>query len=348
MNRYRHITIYVCLILLLATCFAGCTGSLSKDNKTTTKEIRFTDALGNQIVLPKTAERIALQNFYAAEILIAIGEKDRIVAISNTLNVSDYKRFVPNAINYGDWTEPDLEKLIEAKPDVLICHASSVPRNADKIAAANITIICMDCKSLDSIASDIRTLGLITGNTEKAEELASFQEKYINMVKERTSGLNEGSKPTVYYESTTPYNANGKNSSGDKIISLAGGKNIAGNEFENNKKVNAEWVISREPYVIIRVGVSNTTTLVEHQKIMDEIKSRTGFNSIKAIKENRTYTIGSVIITGPRTVIGLLYVAKALHPDLFKDVDPAAVNKEYADKYLPGADRGVFFYPELK
>ena len=50
------------------------------------------------------------------------------------------------------------------------------------------------------------------------------------------------------------------------------------------------------------------------------------------------------------SALGYAYLAKWLHPDLFKDFDPQAIHQEYLTRFM-GIDydldeHGVFVYPE--
>ncbi len=43
----------------------------------------------------------------------------------------------------------------------------------------------------------------------------------------------------------------------------------------------------------------------------------------------------------------LLYMGKWFHPDLFEDVDPAAVEKEMLEKFYGMEMEGTWAYPEI-
>ena len=48
----------------------------------------------------------------------------------------------------------------------------------------------------------------------------------------------------------------------------------------------------------------------------------------------------------PLIIIGLVYLAKAIYPDRFADIDPDAVRREYAAEFGIGDEPGVeWFYP---
>ena len=65
-----------------------------------------------------------------------------------------------------------------------------------------------------------------------------------------------------------------------------------------------------------------------------------------AVKNDRIYIMDAYKLNGPDGVIGLTYVAKALHPEI--DLDPGAVEREYFEKVgLEFPDTSISIYPEV-
>jgi iron complex transport system substrate-binding protein len=85
-------------------------------------------------------------------------------------------------------------------------------------------------------------------------------------------------------------------------------------------------------------------TLQSFQNLYSSITSRTGMSDLKSVKNNQLYVIKSTLLV-ERDVIGLLYFAKGFHPDLFTDIDPAAVHAEMIQKYYGTSLSGVYLYP---
>lgn len=333
------------IFIIILSCLSGCVQqSHSDDNSINSNYVNFQDSLGNNITLPKTAERIIAINSNAAEMLIAIGAKDKIVGLSSTgMNDRLLSTNLPDARSIGSWMNPSVEDIITLEPDVLICYSSHKPRNIDQLIAANITMIFMDCYRLDSLAKDARALGVLTGNEAKAEEYARFQEKYIGTITEKTETLTD--KPDVYFETMATFTAVSPGSGGDILINMSGGRNIADNGTASTQKVSAEWVIKQNPDVILKVWNGNET-MDELKIAYDELTVRTGMPEIEAVNKDRVYIIHDDIAFGPRGAVGLSYVAKILHPELFPELDPDSINKEYAGKFIGGVTTGAYIYPE--
>jgi iron complex transport system substrate-binding protein len=131
-------------------------------------------------------------------------------------------------------------------------------------------------------------------------------------------------------------------SGGDTLIRLAGGKNIAGNLTSGD--ISNEWVIERNPDIVIKVGL-NYASKANMTETRSAIMNRTGMPSIKAVKDGKVYVISSTLTFGPKGFIGLLEVAKIIHPELFGDIDPAKVMEQYDSQFVPGAKNGNFIVP---
>ena len=351
--------ILICGMLLVAIMAAGCTqnsqSAPDQSNSHVNTTVKFVDSNGNEVTLPKTADRIVATNADCAEMLIAIGAKDKIVGVTDTVKSTPLlmAQLPGNISSIGNWQTPSVETIMSLKPDVVICYSyASKPKNIDQLNAANLTIIYLDCYKMSTLSHDARALGTITGNTNQAEDYAQFLEKYQNMVTDNTSKLSAAQKPSVYWESYTEYSTVGNTSGGDVMISMAGGVNVAAANASlyasAYPKINSEWVIKNNPsYALKMISPTNVTSMDNLKKLQETVVARPGMDKADAVKNGHVYVMSGTVAFGPRAVIGLLYTAKILHPDLYKDVDPRAVMSEYSHKYLPGADQGYFIYPAL-
>jgi len=344
---------------VIAVIAAGCTSTstspspsasvTSPTSSTQSTSVTFMDSTGSRVTLPNTADRIVATDSDVLEMLIAIGAANKVVG------VDDYDaknmpllmaQLSPNVTDIGDWQAPDVETLLALKPDAVICYSgANQPQNYNQIVGANISIIQLDCYKINNLSHDALALGTITGNTQQATSYAGFFDQYISMVENRTSNLTVANKPTVYWEEGTDLSAAGPGSGGDDMINLAGGINIAGNLSTQYPMVDSEWIVSQNPDYIIKTPYENPANSSAFNALISAIDARPGMANVNATKNSDVYVLSSDLAYGPRSVVGLIYTAKILHPDLFKDVDPASVLTTYAQSFLQGSDRGTFIYP---
>src|SRR5208283_145669 len=323
---------------------APATNAPGSQNSGTCTRVTITQTDGTTVSLPCQPERLIVANSDAAELLIALGASDKIVGVDeSTLSVPYIMDKIPNATSIGDWETPNIEEILALHPDAVISYSSYKPKNIDQITAANITVISLDCYKLDTLPSDARALGMLTGTSNAAEVYAQMVEDTVTEVNTRVKSIPETDYPTVYFESYTDYTAESKGSGSDEMLVAAGGKNIAGDSQTSYMTVSPEWVVARQPqYVLKVVSSSNTLSLAE---IVENLKARPGWDTIPAVQQNRVYAIDSDIEYGPKAYIGLVYTAQLLHPDIFRDMYPRAMLDEYAGKYVSGTNVSMMIYP---
>jgi iron complex transport system substrate-binding protein len=351
------------IILTLVIIGAGCTGApaiSSQKNLTETLTISgsapaqavqwsctpvtITQTDGTVVTLPCHPQRIIVANSNAAELMIAIGAQDKIVGVTqSTTNVSYIMEKIPQAENIGDWQIPNVEKMLALHPDVVIAYSSSKPKNMDQLAAANISVIYLDCFRLSTLASDARALGALTGRSNEAEVYARMVEDSIAIIKTRVKAIPSDQYPEVYSESYTDYTASGPGSGSDEMLVLAGGKNIAADITASSAKVSTEWIVARKPDYIFKV--ISSSNLQPFQDIYSSLKNRTGWETIPGVKNNQVFLFANDVQYGPRAYIGLVYTAQILHTDEFRDLHPRQMLDDYARRYVSGTNRTGMVYP---
>ncbi|MGA1834290.1 hypothetical protein [Rhizobium wenxiniae] len=70
---------------------------------------------------------------------------------------------------------------------------------------------------------------------------------------------------------------------------------------------------------------------------------RTGFPELEAVKDNHVMAVYHQFYQSPYHFVAVQALAKWLHPERFKDLDPQATFKELHEKFLPFDVSGVFW-----
>jgi iron complex transport system substrate-binding protein len=313
--------------------------------------VTFMDTNGKAVTLTKTADKIVVLNSDSAEVLVALGAKDMIVGVAKTVKTNpSIGSFFTNVTDVGDWQTPNPEIIAQLQPDVIIGYASSPPKNMDQLAAANATIVQLDCGNLKTIVDDITAMGIITGKRTEARTYGQYIQSVIDLVASRTANITENQKPTVYWEYNAEWVTAGNKSGGDTIMIMAGAKNVAdslNNKTSQQPQVSSEFVLTENPKIIMKYsGFSVTNTTVQgFSKLRNDTMAREGIAGVDAVKNNKVYVISSTIAYGPKAFEGLLFMAKVANPNRFDDIDPVAKMDEYAAKFVPGTNKTIVFYP---
>ena len=261
------------------------------------------DGAGRVVTIVGTPQRIVSIASAATETLYAIGCGDKIVGVDK---YSDYPPEAQEKTKVGSGSQLDVETTLGLEPDLVISWWFS--RDAIKaLEDKGLTVLAINPKSVDGVLDTIRMLGLVTGHLDEAESLIAEMKARIDEVKARMKDIPKEDRPLVYYELTTPMKTTGPGTFTNELIFMAGGINIAAGEPIRYPVLSEEYIIEQSPDVIVVVsgGVS-----------VEEIKGREGWQNIKAVLNDRVYTIDTHLVTSnPRIVEGLEQFARWFHPE---------------------------------
>ena len=287
--------------------------SLTACTQTSTlSSVTYVDDIGRTVQINGIPQRIISLSPSNTEMVYALGLQDKLVGVTS------YDNYPPDAKNkpvVSDYSTVDLEKIVKAKPDLVL--ADSIHKN-DTIPALEklgITVYAMTPNNIDGIFNEIKALGQITGKTQAADILVSSLKTRIQAVADKTVKLTDFEKPRVLFITWyDPIWTAGSDTMIQYLINEAGGANIA-SDLNGYATITLESVIQRNPQVIIVMSGTGT-----QNESLDYIMSNEQFKSTDAVKNGRVYEIDADIFgrTTPRIVDGLETLAKLIHPELFK------------------------------
>jgi len=341
----RSITTILAFLFVLS---CGCVQNTGVQDRTVPSEnmIIYNDTLGSRIELPHPAKRIIPLNTAAAELLITLGSGDQIVGVSDDIKKRrDLMEKIPDVPSIGTGSTPDIEKILTLHPDLIISYASYKPKNFDSIAGSGTNIIVVDCYKLETLSDDAKTLGILTGNEDGAGRYIQFNKKYSDLIKSRLENLSLDEKPRVFGE-YSDYTVIVRKSAGGQALAALHADNVYGdNSVPEWPIVISEWVINQDPDIIIKRRGINADTNATLKETYASFVNRPGYNQMSAISENRLYIYEGSLISSPRAVVGLVYLAKAFYPDQFSDVDPDLIRREYVQNFGFGDETQEWIYP---
>lgn len=344
----------VIVVLFFSSWCCGCTQENRGSNQVIipTEKIVFNDSLGNRVELSHTATRIVAGNSAVAEMLVTIGAGDRIVGITDSVKIRPeiMEKISPTVVSIGTADTPDLETIITLKPDVLLLYGPSSghqAQNLERILSSNISVITLDCYKFEGVSNDAYALGVLTNNSDGASKYIRFNQKYEHLVQSRLLNLTPEEIPRVYAESSSDYTVLNRATGIGQILDALHARNAYGDSTTYEfPKLNPEWVIEKNPDIILKsVESINGTNLSE---VHSQIVSRTGYDQVKAVEDQRVFVYNSEILGRPQVVIGLVYFAKVLYPDRFADIDPVSIEEEYAQQFGFGSHMKERLYPSIR
>ena len=326
------------------------------------KELTIVDSADRIVTVKKPVERIVSINSNVLETMrsLKLG-KDKIVGVSTSVKKDNI--FFPEFSEYptvGTITSPDIEKMLELRPNAVFLYASIWHSQIDEIqnkleaADPSIAVIDLNCyRPGDIYVEEVKKLGYILGKRKEANEFVDFYDGVMSTIKEKVEVMPKEEKPRVYFESSKPYSTAGKGAGYHQKLVMAGGNNIF-SDLSGYKTVDPEEVIKRDPEIIVRnewptsAGGYGTDDITKMRIVRGDIMDRPELTDVTAVKEESVYIVSNDIYGGSRHFIGITYMAKWFHPDLFEDLDPKAIHQEFLTRFQ-GLDydldkHGVFVY----
>lgn len=262
---------------------------------------------GTELFFNSVPQRIISMGPNITEILYAIGAGDKLVGRT------DYCDYPSDALlveSVGNLYSPDIEKIIELQPDIIIGSIHFYGEAKEQLENLGIqTAVLYECDNLDGIYDTIRAAGQISGYADKADALAVQTQEEIENIK-RTAALNSV-KPSVYYVvgygEYGDYTAGGDTFIG-QMLEAAGGNNIAAGI--NGWSYSLEALLEADPDIII-LGLGEA----------EAFKTAENYRELSAVKNGRVMEIDRNLLDrqGYRNAEGLKKLAEILQPALLKE-----------------------------
>lgn len=189
----KRIIVLIVTFALLTGILAGCTGT-SPDSGPAKEEAAWPrtieDAVGNKITLEKKPERIAVLDFGYIETLLAL-DITPIASVYAERSLKGFGTLQPYADEVqieelGEAKSPNLEKLVELEPDLILYTAEAENMDMELYEAASQIAPVVTFDSPDW-KTQLRDFGECLGKEEKAEAYISEIEDMIAQSREDLS-----------------------------------------------------------------------------------------------------------------------------------------------------------------
>jgi len=293
-------------VLLFAAAFACDSGKRVQPEGPVTRIMK--DDLGRTVSLPVPVKRVVSLAPNLTEIVFAVGGGDRLVGRTS---YCDYPPEAKSVQVVGDTGTPNLERIIAVKPQVVLVSTSSqLEVFTQQLQNQNIAVFVTDPHDLEGIFRSIDQIGEMLGEKEQAAQLVQKLRDRTNAV---AAAVKQKQPVKVFYQvSAEPLYTIGREAFVTDLIRRAGGVSVTAEVPGAWPKYSAESALAAKPEAIIlptggSMGAANSA-------VTDALRQS------PAALAGRVYKINDDHLArpGPRIVDGLEEIARALHPDAFK------------------------------
>jgi len=271
--------------------------------------IKVVDDVGTTMVVQSGPKRVVCLSPGAVEIIFALGEGRRLVAVCGLCNFPPETGKLPKV---GDFLSVSAESVMAVRPDLVVATGGVQKELVLRLRALDVPVIVLYPHSLAGVSANMVLLGRILGVEKGGLELARRFESRCFAITSRAKRKASGPKPRVYFEvSPDPLVAASDRGYVGDLINWAGGSNIVTNVAEEYPRMSTEFVISRDPEVIILSHTSNPS------QALQELRARPGWDKVSAVRNGRVYAdinMDLVMRPGPRLASGLGLLHQRIYP----------------------------------
>ncbi|MGD1823084.1 MAG: ABC transporter substrate-binding protein [Pleomorphochaeta sp.] len=298
----KFLSILLVLVISISLSFSAGT----KENVEISNSISIIDSYNREVEIPYNPSRIISLGPNITEIISELN----INKLIGRTDYCDYPTQVLSLDSIGNLTNPNLEKIIELNPDLVIGSVHCSLEVLENLENLNIPAIAIyDDNNIEGSYNIITRIGKIINEEAKANQIVKNNKELVASIVNRTKDLETKS---VYYVvsfgSWGDFTCGGDTYIG-KMFDLISADNIA--KDIKGWNYSLEQLIEKDPDIII---------VSKYYDTKNQFISTYPYSTLKAVKNNNVYEIDNNLLDrqGVRNAQGLLELAKIIYADEFK------------------------------
>ncbi len=243
------------------------------------------------------------------EMLFAIGAGPRVVGVSS---FDTYPPEVASRARVGALVDPDLERILALRPDLVVVYVSQDELRA-QLARAGIASFVYQHQGLADVPVAMRRLGQAIGLEPEADRAAREFEQRVARVRTAVAGRRRPATMLVFGRAPRSLRniyASGGTGFLHDALDAAGGANVFADVPRESVQASIELILARAPEVIIEL---RTSELVGDGNAPSPWLQ---LASVPAVRQGRIHTLAGdyLVVPGPRLADAVEALARVLHP----------------------------------
>lgn len=253
--------------------------------------VTVTDMAGREITLDAPATKVVALTASDCEILAALGAEDTLVGRGEYCDYPESILEVP-AVQSG--ADTNLEQIIALEPQVVVM--AKMAQTEEQVAAlekAGIRVVVSDAQDIEGVYTAIRLIGALVGRNDEAEAMVADMQSAFADIAAKSGNTGK----TVYFE-VSPLQwglwTAGKGTFMDELATMCGLTNAFA-DVEGWAEISEEQVLERDPDYIVTISMYYG----EGPTPVEEIKSRAGWDALKAVQNDAIFNADSNEVSRP-------------------------------------------------
>ena len=289
------------------------------------------DALPGRVMVVGTGPHMTLHIIY----MFAEGRERLIATESRAATASEFLPLVDPRFDAVPTTaaRPNVEQIAAMGPDLVIMKGIALDDTGEGLAQAGIDVLYVDLETMDAFFTDVANIGAVLGNSGRAEEIAAFYRSRLDKIDAALADVED--KPEVLLVS---YSSRG----GEVAVKVpaqawmqtaevvrAGGDAIwldAAAPTDGWTVTNFEQIAQWNPEKLF-VIVDND---LQPREVIDGLKADENWAALQAVRSDELYAFPRDVFgwdqPEPRWILGVQWLATRLHPELFGEGAPHAID----------------------
>jgi iron complex transport system substrate-binding protein len=341
----RTLLLISLLVFVLAACSSQAQGpsAIAPQPAATLRSepIIVTDALGRQVTLPASPERIVLTGkavIMIADAAYAFSQASQRIIGMGTMNqdVSNFIGMIDPNFDQKTRLENNAaaEQIAALKPDLVLLKSYLAETVGQPIEALGIPVIYLDFETPEQFQRDLAILGKIFQDDARAQDLAAYYQAGVEGV--QAAIKDQQAKPRVlmlYYndkDGKVAFNVPPLSWMQTRMVELAGGEPVwaKANLSQGWTQVSLEQVAAWDPDDIFIISYTG-----DPSEIVAGLRQDPQWQALRAVKEGRLYGFPGDSYSwdqpDTRWILGLKWLASRLYPEQFTGQDITAAAKDF-------------------
>lgn len=196
----------------------------------------------NSVFFAGGSERVVSLSPALTELVCHLGCEKKLIGRSDVCNYPSSVRKIPTA---GRFAAPNLEKIIQMKPELLITNDLINPNTAKTFEKHGIKTEILKCRNISEYRECVKKLSVLLNVQQAGEKELKRIDSEMN-VKRKELPLK-----VLWVIWDSPLMIAGQNSLPDEVIRLSGAENVAGKVSHAYFKCSFDWLLKQKTDVII-------------------------------------------------------------------------------------------------
>lgn len=330
------------VLVLLMGCFTGC-GSSDTNGESAAEGTKVVkDMTGVEITVPEEVKSVVNCWPSSTQMMMTLGAADKLVGVMGAVQSPSFTWMwtvepkIKEAPAVTDESgSVNVEEMLKLEPDLVI---TSGEEDAESYRNAGLNAACMMFNNYDGLRKSVTALGEMLGKeeSETAKKYVEYLDGNIAKVEDALKDLKDEDKPTVYYmdgqQGESMFTTAGPGSIMSEWIDIAGGKIATEGVVEGmSQEITPEQILEIDPDMIL-IGGSNQA------KVYKSLMADETMKQLSAVKSGNVHRIPQGTFQWCRfsseSALQILWAAKTIHPDQFKDLNMKKETKAFYKEYF--------------